>query len=259
MATAQNGTRTSGRPSWLARAIITVVSLGIFAIAALLSVRMFGCVQGIEFSPDTFESRTFVYYEIPLIRARVTGVHREDISGTLQGTVAGMNLVRAAAADPPHWHLVAMTRGSAYYQDDALIIYQYFQNYNQLTGGTATSMFGESPAAEFWRNWTTRHDELAEILWPAVAEVCRRDLYIFAPELFTAAEQLTVAEAEPDPQQFEQALDEVLAEQYTQLGDIRRARGQHKEALEMYTAALDHVQDYAPALSGSEKLPQNDE
>ena len=253
MATAHAGSRAGGRPSWVARTVITVVSLGAFAIAVLMAIRMFGCVQGVEFSPDTFQSRTFVYYEIPLIRVRVTGVYRDDISGVLQRTVAGDKFSPAPTVDPPRWHLVAMSKGNSIYQDDALIIFRYLQNLSQLMADTPTSPFAETSAAEFWRKWTDEHDELAQILWPAVVNVCRQDLYIFVPAMFNTAEQLTADGAEPSPKNFEQALNQVLAEQYTQWGDVRRGQGEHAAAIEFYTNALEHVADHPPALSGREK------
>ena len=88
--------------------------------------------------------------------------------------------------------------------------------------------------------------------------MCREDLYTFTPALFSAAEQLTVGESDPSPDEFEQALDDVLAEQYTQLGDARRAQGLHTEAIKLYTTALEHVTDYRPALSGREKSYYSD-
>lgn len=253
MAVSQNGTRTGGRPSWVARTVITVGSLGAFAIAVLMSIRMFGCVQGIEFSPDTFDSRTFVYYEVPLIRVRVTGVYRDNISGGLQQTVGGANFTPASAIDPPRWHLVAMTKGSTYYQDDALILYRYMQNYSHLMTNSSTLTVGQNSAAEFWMDWTRDHDKLAKVFWPTIAEVCRQELYTFTPALFARAEQLTATEPEPSVEEFEQSLNEVLAKQYSELGDIRRAQGLHTAAIEHYTSALDHVADYRPALAGREK------
>ena len=256
MAASQNGSRTGGRPSWVARTAITIVSLGAFAIAVLMSIRMFGCVEGIEFSPDTFKSRTFVYYEVPLIRVRVTGVYRDDISGGLQRMVGGTNFTPASATDPPRWHLVAMTKGKSHYQDDALIVYRYLQNYNQLIVGSSTLTLGENSAAEFWTDWTRDHDKLAKVFWPAIAEVCRKELYTFTPALFAQAEQLTTAETEPSEVEFKRALAEVLADQYAELGDIRREQGLHSRRFLLEaraTAALDHVPDYRDALSGREK------
>ena len=191
MATAQSGTRTTGRTSWVGRTVITVVSLVAFAIALLMSIRMFGGVQGIEFSPDTLRSRTFVYYEIPLIRVRVTGVYRHDISGGLQQRISSPQFSPAATVDPPRWDLVVMTRGGNFYQDDALIVFRYFQDYSGPLVNAPAMAFSESAAAKFWSDWTNRHGALAKILCPAVVECCRRDLYTFTPALFTAAEQIT--------------------------------------------------------------------
>ena len=250
------GGRLVRRGNRLVRTIIVLVCLGAFALATYITVQTFGRVEGIEFSPDTFASRTFVYYEIPLIRARVSGVDREDISSGLQRNVTSSNLIAKSTVDPPRWHLVAMTKGSVYYQDDALIVYQYLRtNGNALV--TPTLTLGDSPAAEFWAEWTRKHDKLAKIFWPAVADVCRQDLYTFAPALFNQAEQMTAAESKPSVEEFQQALDEVLAEQYTELGDVRRGQGAHDEAIEYYAAALDHVADYRAALSGREQSYYN--
>ena len=91
---------STGRSNWIVRTVIGAGVLGGFAIAVLLAIRMFGAVQGVEFSPDTFASRTFVYYEIPLIRVRVTGVYRDDISGALQSKVGGPSFTPASSVTP---------------------------------------------------------------------------------------------------------------------------------------------------------------
>lgn len=246
-----NPRNTTRSNNWILRIVIGVICCGGFAIVVVMAIRIFGAVQGIEFSPDTFASRSFVYYEVPLIRMRVSGVYRQDITGTLQQKVGKPNnLIPPSTTKPPRWHLVVMNKGGSRYPDDALIAYRY------LHDGGNFFMFGapEEGAAAWWANWTDDHKDVAKIFWAAVAEVCRRELYTFTPALFFTAQQLTLPKGtKPTVQSFEDDLSAVLAEQYTELADVRRAEGEHTEAIELYTAALEHVEDHVPALSGREK------
>lgn len=223
------------------RALLAVGGVGLGLFVVVFATRTFGRVHGTEFSPDTFASREFVYYELPLIRYPITKVYRDSTSGILQNKLTNdSNLLPAASADSPRWDLVRMKKGKAYYEDDALIVFRYLDENGE--------------ASERWRTWSNDHGPLAKILWPAVAEACRRDLYTFTPELFMVAEQLTVPEgATPSVDDFKKAIAQAMARQYTALADVRREEGQLDEAIELYSAALEHVEHDRTALAGRAK------
>ena len=220
----------SSRPAnrWIVRTVITIAALGGFALVLVLSVSIAGAVAGVEFSPDTFDSRAFVYYELPLVRMRITPVFRDNVSSVLQRNLAlDSKLVPKSTVKPPRWHLVTMIKGRSVFPDDAQIVYRYL---DEAQGG-----------GEFWQKWTDKHPELAKVLWPAVAEVCRRDLYTFTPELFDIADQMTVPEGEaPSTDEFKAAITGSLADQYFTAGQLRVRLEDYGKAIEFYDWALKH-------------------
>jgi hypothetical protein len=223
----------------LVRSIIAVALLGVFALLAFFAVQWFGVVSGVEFSPDTFSQREFRYYELPLLRWRISRVYHVDLTGPLEKRVRDdKNLFPPAKAKPPRWHLVAMERSRTTYTDDALIVWRYFNE--------------ESDAPRRWLKWNREHPELAKILWPAIVEVCRGERYIFAPSLFAAAEQFTTDQAKKEfpASEFRTLIGETLAEQYVQLATAEQGLERHKEAVELFTAALAHDANDIAALRG---------
>ena len=258
-----NAIRTTGsrKVHWIVRVIIFIACAAGFLFVAAIAILNFGAVQGVEFSPDTFASRAFIYYEIPLIRVRITPVWRDDISGVLQRQIAAKDgPVPAATAAEPRWHLVVMTKGNGYYEDDALIVYRYMDESSDTLAALLFGLADDGAAAERWRKWTNDHNELADILWPAVAEACRAELYLFTPELFDIAEQMTVpAGTAPSSDEFETAISASMARQYTALGDARQEQSKHDESVELYDAALKHDSKFGPALAGRKKSMQERE
>src|SRR5262245_44901240 len=69
------------RPRWM-----TIVGWSILgALGATLLVFLatvtFGAVHGTEFCPQTFERRSYSYYELPLVHIQMTGERHEDLTG----------------------------------------------------------------------------------------------------------------------------------------------------------------------------------
>jgi hypothetical protein len=223
----------------IARVIIVVALLGAFALLAFMAIRWFGTVTGLEFSPHTFTQREFYYLELPLVRARISPVYHQDVTGPLEKRVR-----KDAATFPPattqasRWDLVTMQRGKRNFTGDALIVCRYFDD--------------EGDTARRWQRWNRLHPELAEKLWPAVVTVCREEHYTFVPNLFATAERLTSDTSRPKPtaDEFQQALSAVLAQQYVQLADAQQGLEQHELAVELYTAALAQQADLVAALRG---------
>lgn len=228
----------AGRNSWTVRVVIAVAALGVFALVATVSVLLFGEVAGVEFSPDTFARRRFQYYELPLLRYRIGGVYHEDITGPLEKRLRGdEQLLPPSQRQGQRWDLVGMSRGGTIYEDDAQIVCRYF-NTDDGTGPR-------------WLRWNRQHPELAKILWPAVAQACRADLYIFVPRLLATAERLTTATSQPPgEEEFQRAIDAAMASQYLMLAEAKQQLEAHEEAIELYSAVLDRDADNVAALRG---------
>ncbi len=218
----------STRNTWIVR---VVAGLGILLMAGVvvgMSILLFGGVKGQEFSPDSFDRRMFMYWELPLLRFRVTKVYYEPETGALEQYLQGnKKLLPPSSTKPDRWNLVHMVRSGVTYQENPAIALRYFDAADDFLG------------TKYWQQWSKDHPKLAPILWPAVAEVCRGELYTLLPELFDVAQQMTVpADTKPSPDAFQTAINETLARQYTDLADIRRHDEQHDVAIKLYTAAI---------------------
>lgn len=220
------------------RGIIVLAVMGVFVLLAYMAVRWFGVVAGEEFSPDTFARRRFYYLEVPLVRARISPVYHEDITGPLEKRVRGdAKMFPAATEKQPRWHLVEMERSNRDYTGDALILCRYFDD--------------EGDTARRWLKWNREHEELAKVLWPAVVELGRKDLYTFVPELFAVAERLTTdAHRNPTADEFRAAISDTLSRQYVARATAEQELERHKEAIDFFTAALKHDANDIAALRG---------
>jgi hypothetical protein len=202
MTTARGPTATTSattRGTWITRAAIAAAVLGVFLLVAVTWISVFGSVSGEEFSPDTFSRRTFEYQEVPLVGWRIGAVSHEIVSGPLEKRLQGdPALLPPSPHDPPRWHVITMVRGAQPYSDDAQILRRY------LTAGDEKS--------PYWLEWTNQHKELAKVFWPAVVAATRSGQYLRLPDLFAAAEQLTVSpDAQPTVEEFRRALEAIVA------------------------------------------------
>src|SRR5688572_7185462 len=69
-----------------------------------------GAVHGVEFCPQTFERRSYSFFEIPFVRQQVTGVRRESLTTTAETFLQTKKLVVPPAGNQV-WHLVEGTHG----------------------------------------------------------------------------------------------------------------------------------------------------
>jgi tetratricopeptide (TPR) repeat protein len=180
---------------------------------------MFGRVQGEEFSPASFRRRTFSYYEVPVLRLQIGPVVCGGEFDTLEGYFAKQPFI-AADSSPPRWDLVQCVRAlSGAVQGDAAILCQYLD--------------ARTPDGEFcWLEWSKARPQLAEVLWPAVADMARQQLYILIPELIRAAKQAR------DRPQLERQLRVALTANCRRLAEARQRLADHAGAVRLYTAAL---------------------
>jgi tetratricopeptide (TPR) repeat protein len=202
---------------------------------ALLAYLTFylGCVQGQEFSPDTFQRRSFAYYELPLFGLQVSPISRDFNTGTCEKYLIDQKLVvpDPKASAEPRWDLVYANRGfgaterlSAY--SEAKILCYYLD---------ALDKDGKS----IWRTWSEKNPSQAGILWPAIASLARQHLYLFTPDL------MRLAGANPTPEQLKSQIAQTLSAKYCLLARSHKSLGRYDTAVELFTEALVH----SPGLS----------
>lgn len=157
-----------------------------------LITRTFGAVRGTEFSPDTFERRSFQYYQLPLVHLQLTGEKQEDTSGATELFVLNNNYVTPAQSLTPEWHVVSSWRGAVPSTGDAQILMQY------LDAKTSDNYHR-------WVKWSEDHTAAAKVLWPAVQQLAQHKLYVHIPDLFDAAKRCD------DSAKLKTELDRIIA------------------------------------------------
>ena len=73
---------------------------------------MFGAVHGTEFCPQTFERRSYSYYELPLVRIQITGEKHEDVTGDTEKSITTNNWIAPAVTAKKDWHVLVGSRGT---------------------------------------------------------------------------------------------------------------------------------------------------
>ncbi len=183
------------------RAVRIGVAIGaglLLLIVGFIVIRTQGFVSGSEFSPTHFQLRDFSFYEIPLLHLQITPINR---SGTTPKTATYLrqnSLIPPVAGTPDVWHLVSISRGltGATPADANLLVEQL-----RLTDGSD----------QYWRKWSVDHPEAAKLLWPVVARLAERELYILIPRLMEIAQPLT------KPGELESSINEYLKSSYSAL------------------------------------------
>src|SRR5690242_11202324 len=68
-------------PRWLPIVGWSVLSVLGAILLLFLATVTFGAVHGREFCPQTFERRSYSYYELPLVHIQMTGERHDDLTG----------------------------------------------------------------------------------------------------------------------------------------------------------------------------------
>jgi hypothetical protein len=178
-------------------ALGALVTLAVVIVVALSSA-LFGQVAGEEFNPYTFQRRRFYYFEIPLIHIQVWPLVRSAASGTLEEHIETNKYVVLKGKDPEEWHLMSLRRSAAASPAfDAAILRTYLEA-------------RDSRHNSYWSDWSTKHANLAALLWPAVARCAQLNLYIVIPQLFDlarSAEDVTTFQKDLNALQLKLLLD----------------------------------------------------
>ncbi|MFW6169539.1 MAG: hypothetical protein ACODAD_03550 [Planctomycetota bacterium] len=135
--------------------------------------------------------------------------------------------------------MAARRGGRLWRQGDAQILCQYLDARPR-----------DHHAARFWKTWTSEHPSLANRLWPAIAQLARRQRYPCIPPLFNAALQ------DGTHKEFQETLDGLLARCYQRVATIQMELGDWKGTLELYQAALNHQPTNKKSLQGQARCYQ---
>ncbi len=204
---------------WLVRTLITLVALLSGTGIALLGTLLFGRVSGVEFAPQTFQSRLYTYYELPVVRVQVTPVSRTVEQSPLAQFLAREGYL-ADSKPPDRWDFVVARRmGEVWRKGDALILTRYLE---------ASRSDGEP----YWLRWTRDHTAMAKVLWPAIARLAQQELYFLTPDIFA------LAAAQSDLQAFESDLKRLLARKYEELAQVQLELSSYPAAIRFFTETL---------------------
>ena len=177
--------RTLSRRRWLIRATYLLITL--IGLASLLGlvILIFGSVSGTEFSPESLETRSFSYYEIPGIRWQVSPIVRKVTVGGVEQLLQRQQLVTLLPAS--QWDLVSAQRMTDWIDPRGASILNSY-----LRARTDDNR-------DYWADWTVKHSELAKVVWPEVIRLARRRLYIFIPDLMQLARRAADGHRSEEP------------------------------------------------------------
>lgn len=204
-------TKGSSRPRRIGRWVIVVAVLAIVATIAL-AVRMFGHVEGREFSPESFRHRDFELYEVPYLEVQISPIQRSirstDTATYLRqkGLVTNIPAKSGDSTADPTWHLVRLTRGlRGSTHRDAKI----------LTEQLDLQIVGD----HYWKKWSVDHPKKAKVFWPVIQRLALRELYVLMPGLFE------IAQREMSATELTETLDDRLQSDYRGLIADAKADG----------------------------------
>jgi tetratricopeptide (TPR) repeat protein len=223
------------RRRWIMPLLIGLAGLVGLVVVLFLWVRMFGQVQGEEFSPHLFGRRFFVYYQVPVFGLQVTPIVRVKETKGIERFLVSQKFVARAALKELRWDLVIDNlhrRDSP--ECDAGILTAYLD---------ARGSDGDL----YWETWSSANQARAKVLWPAVAEAAREELYVLVPDLIDAAQRFE------QPGELQTALSESLSSGYGRFAASVQRRGLHQRAIALFGLALKHDPQDTTALRGRAK------
>src|SRR6478752_7308818 len=91
-------TQSTAARGWAPIAGWTIVGLLGATLLVFVVTVLFGAVHGVEFCPQTFERRSYSYYELPVVRIQVAGERHEDLTGPTEVVLTSKNYVTAPAS-----------------------------------------------------------------------------------------------------------------------------------------------------------------
>src|SRR6476620_7286426 len=170
MSNSNQSSRSKARP-WFPIVGWTIVGLLGVTLLIFVATVLFGGVHGVEFCPQTFERRSYSYYELPIVLIQITGERHEDLTGPTEQFVTSKSYITIGAGRKD-WHVLVGSQGTRLRRPgDAGILIKYLDS-------------EESGDRRRWVHWSEEHGDFAKILWPAVQQLARSEAYVFVPDLF---------------------------------------------------------------------------
>jgi hypothetical protein len=197
--------RSAGAPVWLK------VTFGILGVVVLMGVLylatlIFGSIGGEEFSPQTFQRRTFSFFQIPLVQLKISGIDRVTVTGAVENHLINNKLI-PTTNDPEKWDLVRLTKATSIQAVEDPQVLVHYLTAEDGGGGLV------------WLKWSEAHPEGAQALWPVVAELARQGLYTNLPTFFELARRVE------DPQELQRRIAAKRKSLYQELADRAESRG----------------------------------
>jgi len=145
-------------------------------------------IQGTEFSPNNFQTRTFSYSRIPgtkiVLSQTVLG---PAASVTSTDVLKHLNTIPGA----PVWHVSSLYTPPETHPSSILVEAMKQTNADR---------------SDYWGAWSNANPSLAAVLWPFVQQLALKEFYFPIPDILEAAEDAK------NPDDFEERLFEITAQ-----------------------------------------------
>lgn len=149
--------------------------LGAFGLLVATGILFnWATISGVEFSPNTFQTRSFSYSRIPGTQMRLS----KTKLGTLSSPTSTDILKHLPTLNrPQEWHVATIASwGSERHAANVLI-----EAFRQR----------DASGMDVWSEWSTKNPNVAAMFWPLVQQVAFQQLYSCIPELLEIAESNT--------------------------------------------------------------------
>ncbi len=264
---------TNGSPSssasrsrlWRTIAISALASL-FLVLVLLLSVLVFGRIEGEEFAPAAFQRRTFHYFEVPLVHLQVWPIQRKATTNPLEQWLRSKAFVRGiqddgesagGGSESPTTENTTETRtngedptggeepkdddqGEKDGEDDLrwdLVVARRGGRVTAVGDAGILCQYLDARTASgdlYWLAWTRNHQRLAKVTWTAVDQLARQQMYVFVPEVLERARNAT------DPSRLEAEIARSLADRFLELAVAQQKQQRHRVALELIDDGLSY-------------------
>lgn len=162
--------KSQQKPSGGYRRLLSVTTI-LIVITGLLSACIYLFVgtqiTGKEFSPQTFQVRTFTYRRLPGTTIRLTATKLTTAASLVDKPVL-QHLV--APTSNPRWDIIDVSEGAVFEERPPAILYKLLE----ARGANSD---------RHWNEWSAKHPELAKVFWPIVQEQALERHYAIVPEL----------------------------------------------------------------------------
>ena len=196
--------------------IMAVVGL----ILLVLFVSIFGYVRGEEFSPEAFARREYSFYRIPFTSIQIRPTRHRSTSNFLERRIASDLKVVSTGHPTAKWDIVHSRQAQwEPYEGDAKILSDYLSLRN-------------ADGDLIWNIWTNEHQELADILWPTIADVAKARLYVLIPDI------LDIAANPVTPDQLKNDLQALIEREALEIAAKLQENEQHEFAIRAFDLAL---------------------